>query len=626
MSDILDPAQSILQGVFKLNKFRSFQERVINHLIDGENALILLPTGGGKSLCYQIPSLVREGTGIVISPLISLMQDQVDSLRALGVNAAALNSTLTLKKMRELEEELLAGEVDILYVSPERFCKPSFQELISDVQVSLLAIDEAHCVSKWGHDFRPEYKKIHRYLKNFPQVPRVALTASADQLTRREIVNELKISNGKVFMGSFNRENIYYQVEEKSDQSIKKILNLINKYPSDSGIIYCISRKNTEAMAELLQSEGIKAKAYHAGLTAKERREVQEFFLSEDDSIIVATIAFGMGIDKSNVRYVIHFDLPRNLESYYQETGRAGRDGLPSEAHMFYSRREVAIFKSFIKKSRLSYDRELLESESVEQMLTYAQGVCCRRTPLLNAFDEDYPGNCFQCDVCNNSVGGIESSKDAIAILTIIHQVNYQFDLYELTDYLQGIIGIKAREHGFFNQPHFGHFAHKKEKDIYPIIRHLISQGFLKLDFEREGILSIRPKAIDLIQGLLSFYLPIPSKTKSSSKKKQSPLKQAKRKVSRKKSAAKAAKKAKQKSERPIYSNDPAVLKALKEKRREISKKKRIPAFKVFKDQTLEEMASTMPTTKEEMLDVYGVGEKNYKKYGKIFLDFIDTL
>lgn len=617
---ILDPSLNTLKTVFGHQEFRSFQKRVIDHLIAGNNALILLPTGGGKSICYQIPSLVRRGMGIVISPLISLMQDQVQAMLEKGVKAAALNSTLGIKQKRLLEEEIANGEIDILYVSPERFCRSDFQELVEDVEVSILAIDEAHCVSKWGHDFRPEYKKIHKFLRNFRDIPRVALTASADQLTRREILSELSIQDGKVFLGSFNRDNIYYNVEQRSPKSFDKVVNLVNKYPNDSGIIYCISRNSTEDIAEKLQERGVDAYAYHAGLTAKERKEVQRNFIEKENSIIVATIAFGMGIDKSNVRYVVHFDLPRNLESYYQETGRAGRDGLPSEAHMFYTRREVAIFKSFIRKSRLSHDREFLELESVEQMLIYAQGSVCRRIPLLNAFDETYPGNCFQCDVCNNSVGGIESSKIAIDMLSVIHHISYRFDLYELSDFFKGIIGIRAREYGWFQHPLFGTLSKKAEKDINNIVRHLISQGFLKQDYEREGVLSLKPKAIDLINGLITFYLPLPEKKVEKAVTKRS----SKKKVSRK-TKSRAKKVSKKVATKKTNVGRMDILKALKEKRREISKKKRIPAYKVFKDATLEEMAEVMPSSKDEMLSIYGVGDKNFKKFGKPFLQIIET-
>jgi ATP-dependent DNA helicase RecQ len=401
---LIEESRLVLKKVFGYSDFRGPQEDIVAHAAGGGDCLVLMPTGGGKSLCYQIPGLIRDGVTVVISPLISLMQDQVQTLNELGLKARAYNSSLSAKEKRLTEEELLKGELDFLYLAPERLMTSSCQRLLEEVDIkgglALFAIDEAHCVSKWGHDFRPEYRKLAFLARHYPHVPRMALTATADKFTRADIIRELKLEKARVFMGSFDRPNLTYGLTKRVRQGSEQLLTFLEGREEECGIIYCLSRRKVEETALFLQQKGFNALPYHAGLETEVRARHQEEFLQSEGMIMVATIAFGMGIDKPNVRYVVHMDLPKNIENYYQETGRAGRDGDPADVQLFYGLRDVVILKQMMRKNAKGAERFNFEVENLESMLAFAQSLTCRRVTILQSFDEDFRGPCGQCDNC----------------------------------------------------------------------------------------------------------------------------------------------------------------------------------------------------------------------------------
>jgi ATP-dependent DNA helicase RecQ len=513
--------KTTLKNVFGFEKFRGPQERIIQHLWQGQDALVLMPTGGGKSLCYQLPSLVREGVGVVISPLISLMQDQVEKLRAQGLNAYAYNSTIGIKQKRIIEEQLKLGEVDFLYMSPEGLMSPRMFDLLDQCQISLFAIDEAHCVSLWGHDFRPEYKQLGALARRYPHIPRLALTATADNRTRLEIIKDLHLEKAKVFLGGFDRPNIFYEIEERKKDGQKQLLDFLKNFPGESGVIYCLSRNKVDETAEWLQEEGFSALPYHAGWDKKTREQNQESFLKNETLIMVATIAFGMGIDKSNIRFVAHMNMPRSLESYYQETGRAGRDGEQASALLLYNARDVVTYKKMIKKNWLPKARETVEIQSLENMYALSQSLFCRRELVLQSFNENFKGPCGHCDNC--LIGEKEAqfynlNEWVEKCLRIVYQKKQSLIYKELMQYLQGVIGPRAKKEKWFEEDSFGYLSKITVPGIHYFLHQLITSHHLLFD---EGLLKLTPMSAQFIkEGDDYWFRHHPTKFKKKVKRK----------------------------------------------------------------------------------------------------------
>ena len=435
MSPLQADIQQTLQKSFGHDSFRGPQADIIESTLMGQSSLVLMPTGGGKSLCFQIPALMLEGLTVVVSPLIALMKDQVDALQKKGIEAGFLNSSLSKAEQREMEEAVFFGHLKLLYVSPERLMMESFQELLSEIEVSLFAIDEAHCVSQWGHDFRPEYMQLGILAERFPDVPRMALTATAGEATRTDMIDSLQLGDANIFISSFDRPNIEYIIQKKTKkpENLQALSDFITKYYSKStGIVYCLSRKKTEEIAKYLRSQGFKAHAYHAGLSLDKREKVQDRFLDKSGTIIVATIAFGMGIDKADVRFVAHMDMPKCLESYYQETGRAGRDGLPAKAWMLYGMQEMVMIKRMMNRGSIGVKRKRLNEQKLDAMLGICEATTCRRVVLLNYFSDKYQGPCHNCDIClgaTKRVELIDATAESVLALKVIHETNQKFDI-----------------------------------------------------------------------------------------------------------------------------------------------------------------------------------------------------
>lgn len=625
----MDAALCTLKKVFGHNSFRGLQGEIVEHIHKGGDALVLMPTGGGKSLCYQVPGLIRQGTCVVISPLISLMQDQVQTLNELDLKAYAYNSTIGLKEKRKIEQELREGSVDFLYLAPEGLMNSWTLELLEDCyhrgDISLFAIDEAHCVSKWGHDFRPEYRKLKVLAKRFPKAPRLALTATADKFTRADIIRELSLESARVFMGSFDRHNLTYGLEKRERQGTEQLKNFLRGFQGENGIIYCLSRRKVEETSAYLQSIGVDARPYHAGLDTKTRQRHQEEFLRGDGVIIVATIAFGMGIDKPDVRFVVHMDLPKNIENYYQETGRAGRDGMPSTVQLFYGARDVVILKQMMRKGSRDANRFYFESENLESMMSFAQSTACRRQTILQSFDEDFRGPCDNCDNCfereEKKNEWFDASDWTRKILHLYHRTGAKLLLSELVDLARGIVTLRAREEKWYDLPDFGFLMDTSEKGVIYGVRNLMAHGLLKYDWSRGGQLSLTSLAVEFLKRRRELYFRENPKRLSKESSKLGTKKKTQKKTS--KNSKKKAKTPKKTKSQILPAKGQDLYLHLKELRRKESKKRRLPAFKIFHDQTLREMAEIRPESPQELLDLYGVGEAKLKKYGKTFLKAI---
>lgn len=591
-------ALAVLKDYFGYDSFRTPQEEIINDIIAGEDVLVLMPTGGGKSLCYQIPSIVRHGVGIVVSPLIALMEDQVAALTSQGIKAAYYNSSLSSAQSRQVLAQLHNNDLDLLYIAPERLMNQSFLDRLTECSIALFAIDEAHCVSQWGHDFRPEYAELGALKTQFPEIPIIALTATADQQTRQDIVLKLKYQPKK-YIASFNRPNLHYKVTPKKNQ-FKQLCQFLETQEQVSGIIYCGTRNGVEDLAQQLQAQGIKARAYHAGLSHNERRDVQNQFRYDRIDIVVATVAFGMGIDKPNVRFVVHYDLPKNIESYYQETGRAGRDGLPAQTLLLYDGADSARLRSWIAQIPQEQQRRI-ESNKLNHMLAFAEASHCRRQILLRYFDEIAEHQCNYCDVCNNPPITEDATKDAQKLLSCIYRLKQNYGLAHTIDVLRGSASEKIKQ---FHHDSLSTYGIGKEKSTYywrQLAWQLIHKEYCLQDMNHFNVLRLTEKAIPVLKGEEQIFLTIPNDEAEKPKKKR------KEKVS------------------PTNLQNPLFI-ALRALRRTLADEENKPPFMIFSDATLHHMTELKPQTLEQMLDVSGVGQHKLTQYGAQFLKVLQEL
>lgn len=595
-----ESAQKILHSVFGYDQFRLQQDEIIEQLAKGGEALVLMPTGGGKSLCYQIPALMREGVGIIVSPLIALMQDQVVALQQLGVRAAFLNSTLSLDEVQSVESALRRGELDLLYVAPERLMMPRMLSLLEQSKLVLFAIDEAHCVSQWGHDFRPEYIQLSVLHERFPNVPRIALTATADVPTRREIIQRLALQEAKIFVSGFDRPNIRYRITENQGNARERLLRFIrNEHEEDAGIVYCLSRKRVDDTAAWLSSKGLKALPYHAGMSTDQRQQNQARFLREDGVIIVATIAFGMGIDKPDVRFVAHMNLPKSLEAYYQETGRAGRDGLPANAWMMYGLQDVIMLRQMQENSDTDEAHKRIERHKLDAMLGFCELTTCRRQALLRYFDDHLDEPCGNCDTCLEPPETWDATVAAQKALSCVHRTGQRFGVNYLVDVLLGKQDERMQRFGHDQISTFGIGTELQQNEWRNLFRQLISRGLLSVDVEAYGGLRLTETSRPVLRGEQQLHLRKfvkASKTKART---------------RKTSAA--------------YSKvtDNKLWEALRTLRTELAEKQGVPAYVIFHDATLMEMVERQPETLAQFANISGVGERKLDAYGEDFLAVI---
>ncbi len=583
----------VLHRVFGYRDFRGDQASIVDHVTSGGDALVLMPTGGGKSLCYQIPALVRQGTGVVISPLIALMQDQVDALATLGVRAAFLNSTQDAASRHEVESAFAAGELDLLYLAPERLASPHALALLDRAPIALFAIDEAHCVSQWGHDFRPDYLRLSTLHERWPDVPRIALTATATEATRREIVERLELGSARQFVSSFDRPNIQYRIEPKA-QAFGQLLSLIrSEHPGEAGIVYCLSRASVEKTAQALVDEGITALPYHAGLDAATRARHQSRFLREDGVVMVATIAFGMGIDKPDVRFVAHLDLPKSVEGYYQETGRAGRDGMPSTAWLAYGLQDVVQQRRMIDEGEGDAAHKRRQSQHLDAMLALCETVECRRVQLLAYFGQRSEA-CGNCDTCLNPPeswdGTVPAQKLLSTVVRLRRERNQRFGAGQLIDILLGKQTDRVRQHRHDELSTFGIGTELGEQEWRGVVRQLLAQGLLAVSGDGYGTLGITDASGAVLQGERTVKL------------RREPERTARTK---KRSVA---------AELPDDARD--LFERLREWRAGVAREQGVPAYVVFGDATLRGIAVTRPASRDELATISGVGEKKLESYG----------
>lgn len=591
--------KKILKEIFGFDEFRGPQEKIINKVLDGENSLVLMPTGGGKSLCYQVPALCLDGMAIVISPLIALMEDQVNALKLSGVNAAAINSSMRWDEINEIKNEILNESLKILYLAPERLLMPEFLQFLSQQKISLFAIDEAHCMSQWGHDFRPSYVELEILAEKFPQTPRIALTATADKATKNDIAQKLKLGNKNIFISGFDRPNISYTIDVRNNPK-KQLIDFINKnHQGESGIVYCLSRKKVEEIAQFLKEEGFNSFPYHAGMSAAQRNKNQKEFLIKENVIMVATIAFGMGIDKPDVRFVAHLNVPKNIESYYQETGRAGRDGLPSNAWMCYGLNDIASQRNFIEESNAPENQKRIERQKLNSMLGLCETVKCRRQVLLEYFGDEGK-KCGNCDNCLKKPESFDGTIAAQKAISCVYRTDQLFGVGYLIDILLGKENDRIRNFGHNKISTFGIGVEYSKQEWNSIFRQLVAFSLLKVDIAGHGGLKMTSDGWDFLREKktieLRKYAKV-EKTKSTRKERQ---------------------------EKVIYQleseEEQELFAKLKEIRLQQAKKQNLPPYIIFHDKTLVEMVKLRPQNNDDLSKISGVGQKKIEQYGELFL------
>jgi len=599
---VSDPASnifSVLSSVFGLTAFRGAQEQIVRHVVDGGNCLVLMPTGGGKSLCYQLPSLSRQGCGIVVSPLIALMRDQVAGLIEAGVNAAALNSTLSFDEASAVERRFIAGDLDLLYVAPERLLTPRCLAMLERGKIALFAIDEAHCVSQWGHDFRPEYIGLSMIAERFPGVPRMALTATADDLTRKEIADRLGLADAPRFVASFDRPNIQYEIVDKKNALVQLKAFIAERHPGEAGIVYCLSRAKVEDVATALTEAGMTALPYHAGLDAGTRARNQDRFIGEDGVVIVATIAFGMGIDKPDVRFVAHLDLPKSIEAYYQETGRAGRDGKPATAWMTYGLSDIVQQRRMIDESTGSDAFKRVSIGKLDALVGLAETANCRRSRLLGYFGETLsPGGCGNCDNCLSPPRVHDGKIVAQKLLSCVYRTGQRFGAMHLIDVLVGRMTERVKQFGHDGLSVFGVGRELNEKQWRTVLRQVVAMGHLRADSEAFGALKLTETARAVLRGETEVMLR--EQTVGSRDR-------AARTTSRRGDVAPAG---------AGKAGDPALQAALRAWRADVARKRGVPAYVVLHDSTIDGIAAAHPATLSELRGIAGIGDKKLEHYG----------
>jgi len=595
-TEIRAQAESILQSVYGYDSFRGSQAQIIEHVVSGQDALVLMPTGGGKSLCYQIPALIQSGVGVVISPLIALMHDQVQALLQLGVRAAFLNSSLPAAEQAAVVRQVQAGEIDLLYVAPERLLQADTLAWLQACPVALIAIDEAHCVSAWGHDFRRDYLQLHQLADVFPEVPRIALTATADPRTREDIVARLALNAPRLFVEGFDRPNICYTVQHKHAPR-QQLLQFLGEHEDESGIVYCLSRKSVDATAEWLYQQGFNALPYHAGMDAAQRAEHQHRFLHEDAVIMVATIAFGMGIDKPDVRFVAHLDLPKSMEAYYQETGRAGRDGAPADAWMIYGLQDVVRLARMADESEADETHKRIEQTKLNALLGWCEVTTCRRRHLLAYFGETAAADCGNCDVCLQPPVTWDGTEAGQKALSCVYRTGQRFGAGHVIDVLRGQHNDKVRRFGHDALSTFGIGADLKEDQWRSIFRQLVVRGYLEVDHGRYGALRLTESSRTLLRGETRLTL--------------------------REDAAKPKRKRVSRADFNLELEEEELYETLKSLRRDLAQTHGVPPYVIFHDATLMQMVREQPSSPAQLMEISGVGQAKMQKYGEAFLDAI---